>query len=128
MSDRQVRLEPVRARRSSSRTVDRPVLHDPELRVHRVPSPHEAGTPHSSDRCPTGSARVVHRLCSGGRHRSRRCCTEARGALLHGDRLLLPYGASDASVRFAIVDVPLLLEQLVNDGPPAATRDHGASR
>ena len=26
------------------------------------------------------------------------------GALRHGDRLLLPYGASDASVRFALVD------------------------
>ena len=26
------------------------------------------------------------------------------GALRHGDRLLLPYGASDASVRFAFVD------------------------
>ncbi|MHA6623161.1 glycoside hydrolase family 130 protein [Pseudonocardia sp. DLS-67] len=46
------------------------------------------------------------------------------GALLHGDRLLLPYGASDASVRFAIVDVPLLLDQLAADGPPPATR-HG---
>jgi predicted GH43/DUF377 family glycosyl hydrolase len=43
------------------------------------------------------------------------------GALLHGHRLLLPYGASDASVRFAVVDVPLLLEQLATDGPPAAT-------
>jgi predicted GH43/DUF377 family glycosyl hydrolase len=41
------------------------------------------------------------------------------GALLHGARLLLPYGASDASVRFAVVDVPLLLEQLAADGPPA---------
>jgi predicted GH43/DUF377 family glycosyl hydrolase len=40
------------------------------------------------------------------------------GALLHGDRLLLPYGASDASVRFAVVDLPLLLEQLAADGPP----------
>ncbi len=43
------------------------------------------------------------------------------GALLNGDRLLLPYGASDASVRFAVVDVPLLLEKLATDGPPAAT-------
>ncbi len=43
------------------------------------------------------------------------------GALLHGDRLLLPYGASDASVRFAIVDVPLLLGRLAADGLPAAT-------
>jgi predicted GH43/DUF377 family glycosyl hydrolase len=41
------------------------------------------------------------------------------GALLHGDRLLLPYGAGDASVRFAVVDVPLLLDQLAADGPPS---------
>jgi len=34
------------------------------------------------------------------------------GALRHGDRLLLPYGVSDAAVRFAVVDVPLLLEKL----------------
>jgi predicted GH43/DUF377 family glycosyl hydrolase len=40
------------------------------------------------------------------------------GALLHGHRLLLPYGASDASVRFAVVDVPLLLARLAADGPP----------
>jgi len=41
------------------------------------------------------------------------------GSLLAGDRLLLPYGASDESVRFAVVDVPLLLGQLAADGPPA---------
>jgi len=34
------------------------------------------------------------------------------GAMLHGDQLLLPYGASDARVRFAFVDVPRLLERL----------------
>lgn len=34
------------------------------------------------------------------------------GALLHGDTLLLPYGYSDASIRFAFVDVPELLKQL----------------
>jgi predicted GH43/DUF377 family glycosyl hydrolase len=44
------------------------------------------------------------------------------GALRHGDQLLLPYGASDASVRFALVALPLLLERLAADGPPAATR------
>jgi predicted GH43/DUF377 family glycosyl hydrolase len=44
------------------------------------------------------------------------------GALRHGDRVLLPYGASDASVRFAVVDVPLLLERLADDGPPVAMR------
>lgn len=41
------------------------------------------------------------------------------GSLLHGDQLLLPYGASDASVRFAFVDVPELLARLTADGPPA---------
>lgn len=34
------------------------------------------------------------------------------GALLHGDTLLLPYGYSDAAVRFAYVDLPELLKQL----------------
>jgi predicted GH43/DUF377 family glycosyl hydrolase len=34
------------------------------------------------------------------------------GAIVHGDDLLLPYGASDASVRFAFVDLPALLERL----------------
>ena len=45
------------------------------------------------------------------------------GALRHGDRMLLPYGASDASVRFASVDIPLLVERLTADGPPE--RDAG---
>jgi predicted GH43/DUF377 family glycosyl hydrolase len=39
------------------------------------------------------------------------------GALRHGDLLLLPYGASDASVRFAFVDLPALVAQLLADGP-----------
>ncbi len=43
------------------------------------------------------------------------------GALLHGDQLLLPYGVSDSSVRFAFVDVPGLLDRLRADGPPATT-------
>jgi predicted GH43/DUF377 family glycosyl hydrolase len=34
------------------------------------------------------------------------------GPLRHGDRLLLPYGASDASVRFAVVDLPALLDRM----------------
>lgn len=34
------------------------------------------------------------------------------GALLHENQLLLPYGASDDSVRFAFVDVPALLDRL----------------
>jgi predicted GH43/DUF377 family glycosyl hydrolase len=46
------------------------------------------------------------------------------GALRHGDRLLLPYGASDASVRFALVDVPGLLDRLVTDGPPETTSEN----
>jgi predicted GH43/DUF377 family glycosyl hydrolase len=46
------------------------------------------------------------------------------GALRHGDRLLLPYGASDASVRFALVDVPRLLDRLVAAGPPATTAEN----
>ena len=42
------------------------------------------------------------------------------GAMRFGDRLLLPYGASDASVRFAFVDLESLVERLTVDGPPAA--------
>lgn len=34
------------------------------------------------------------------------------GALRHGDVLVLPYGCSDTSTRFAFVDLPALLEQL----------------
>lgn len=45
------------------------------------------------------------------------------GALLHGDQLLIPYGASDASVRFAFVDVPLLIARLTEDGPPSLMRE-----
>jgi predicted GH43/DUF377 family glycosyl hydrolase len=44
------------------------------------------------------------------------------GALRHGDDLLLPYGASDSSVRFAFVDLPGVLEQLAEDGPPSTMR------
>lgn len=43
------------------------------------------------------------------------------GSLLVGERLLLPYGASDESVRFAVVDLAPLLERLTADGPPATT-------
>ncbi len=42
------------------------------------------------------------------------------GALRLGERLLLPYGVSDSAVRFAFVDLPLLVERLTVDGPPAA--------
>ena len=34
------------------------------------------------------------------------------GALLHGNTLVLPYGCSDASIRFAFVDMPELMKQL----------------
>jgi len=49
------------------------------------------------------------------------------GALRHGGHLLVPYGASDASVRFAAVDLPLLLDRLTADGPPAATRENSSA-
>jgi predicted GH43/DUF377 family glycosyl hydrolase len=39
------------------------------------------------------------------------------GALLHEGQLLVPYGVSDSSVRFALVDLPLLLDRLIADGP-----------
>jgi predicted GH43/DUF377 family glycosyl hydrolase len=54
------------------------------------------------------------------------------GALVHGDQLLVPYGVSDSSVRFAFVDVPLLLDRLIADGPLAGrgsvTSAQGKSR
>ena len=34
------------------------------------------------------------------------------GALVHGDRLVVPYGCSDSSIRFAFVDLPALLDRL----------------
>jgi len=49
------------------------------------------------------------------------------GGLIHEDQLLLPYGASDASVRFAFVDVPLLLEQLTGAPPACTTRSNSAA-
>lgn len=49
------------------------------------------------------------------------------GSLLHGDQLLLPYGVCDASVRFALVDVPLLLDRLTADGPPETMRVNRSS-
>ncbi|MGQ0464616.1 MAG: glycoside hydrolase family 130 protein [Sporichthyaceae bacterium] len=49
------------------------------------------------------------------------------GALLHGDRLLLPYGAGDARVSFAVVDVPALLGRLLTDGPPATIDANSAA-
>jgi predicted GH43/DUF377 family glycosyl hydrolase len=41
------------------------------------------------------------------------------GALLHGDTLVLPYGASDATIRICLIDVPELLAML---RPPQARR------
>jgi predicted GH43/DUF377 family glycosyl hydrolase len=49
------------------------------------------------------------------------------GAMLHGDLLLLPYGAADASVRFAVVDVPLLLQRLTDAGSRPATRENSSA-
>lgn len=34
------------------------------------------------------------------------------GGLVHGDQLVVPYGCSDSSIRFAFVDLPALLERL----------------
>jgi predicted GH43/DUF377 family glycosyl hydrolase len=38
------------------------------------------------------------------------------GGMLHGDRLLVPYGVSHTSVRFAIVDARQLLDRLTGPG------------
>ena len=48
------------------------------------------------------------------------------GGLRHGDLLLLPYGASDASVRFSVVDLPGLTSQLLRDGPSPTTRSNSS--
>ena len=49
------------------------------------------------------------------------------GAVRNGSLLLLPYGASDASVRFAFVDLPDLLTQLLADGPSSTTRSNSSA-
>ncbi|HEY0812010.1 MAG TPA: glycoside hydrolase family 130 protein [Pseudonocardia sp.] len=49
------------------------------------------------------------------------------GALRLGERLLLPYGVSDSAVRFAFIDLPLLVERLTADGPPAAIRANSSA-
>jgi len=36
------------------------------------------------------------------------------GVLRHGDTIVLPYGCSDSSVRFATVDLPGLLRRLTH--------------
>jgi predicted GH43/DUF377 family glycosyl hydrolase len=40
------------------------------------------------------------------------------GALAHDDTLLLPYGCSDSSIRFALINLPALLHYLTHDAPP----------
>ena len=47
------------------------------------------------------------------------------GGLLHGGKLLIPYGVSDSAVAFAVVDVPLLLERMT--GTPSATRANSSA-
>ena len=47
--------------------------------------------------------------------------------MLHGDQLLLPYGVSDAAVRFAFVDVPVLLDRLTAERPPEAMRANSSA-
>jgi predicted GH43/DUF377 family glycosyl hydrolase len=49
------------------------------------------------------------------------------GALRLGEHLLMPYGVSDSAVRFAFVDLPLLVERLTADGPPAAMRANSSA-
>nr|WP_294692059.1 glycoside hydrolase family 130 protein [uncultured Friedmanniella sp.] len=39
------------------------------------------------------------------------------GALRHGNTLVLPYGCSDSSIRFAFVDLPALLDRLTTSRP-----------
>jgi predicted GH43/DUF377 family glycosyl hydrolase len=49
------------------------------------------------------------------------------GAIRHGDLLLLPYGASDARVRFAFIHLPTLVAQLLADGPSPTTRSNSSA-
>jgi predicted GH43/DUF377 family glycosyl hydrolase len=46
------------------------------------------------------------------------------GGLTHGENLVLPYGCSDSSIRFAFIDLPGLLSRL--RGPAAITPTTGA--
>ena len=43
------------------------------------------------------------------------------GGLIHGETVVLPYGCSDSSIRFAFIDLPGLLARL--RGPGASTRE-----
>jgi predicted GH43/DUF377 family glycosyl hydrolase len=49
------------------------------------------------------------------------------GGMLHDNVLLLPYGISDAAVRFAFIDVPELLERLTTGDSPATMRPNSAA-
>lgn len=46
------------------------------------------------------------------------------GGLIHGETVVLPYGCSDSSIRFAFIDLPGLLARL--RGPKASTRESEA--
>ena len=43
------------------------------------------------------------------------------GAMIHGSTLVLPYGADDATIRFALVDLPALLRRLRAPAPGVRT-------
>lgn len=49
------------------------------------------------------------------------------GGMIHNGTLMLPYGVSDASVRFAFFDVADLLIRLTVDGPPATIRSNNSA-
>jgi len=38
------------------------------------------------------------------------------GGLIHGETIVLPYGCSDSSIRFAFIDLPGLLARLRGSG------------
>jgi predicted GH43/DUF377 family glycosyl hydrolase len=44
------------------------------------------------------------------------------GAMRIGEQLLLAYGVSDSAVRFAFVDLPVLVDRLTAEPRPAAIR------
>ncbi len=44
------------------------------------------------------------------------------GALIHGDRLVVPYGQSDAAIGVVSVSLPELLSALLAHGPPTPTQ------
>ena len=46
------------------------------------------------------------------------------GGLIHGETIVLPYGCSDSSIRFAFIDLPGLLARLRDPG--SSTRESEA--